>query len=53
MLPRTIRPWMCIWYICHSQKRLLESTDISGRILAVKSRRSALEELFVQLTAPP
>jgi hypothetical protein len=44
---------MCIWYICHSQKRLLESTDISGRILAVKSRRSALEELFVQLTAPP
>lgn len=51
-LPRVERPFICTWYVCSSQKQLLDSSDKTVRVQCVdsldeiKRTRKQLEELF-------
>ena len=55
-LPRTTRPWICLWYFCPSQvKRLKNNPALSYEtfkriIRRIKQLRRALELEFVEIT---
>ena len=56
-LPRTTRPWICLWYFCPPQiKRLKNNPTLTfetfaGIIRQIKQLRLALESEFVKITA--
>ena len=53
LLPRLSRPWICRWYICPQQKRLLRHYPASGQrrfelaISRIRRLRSDLRDAFV------
>ncbi|HMB32281.1 MAG TPA: hypothetical protein VKN82_10685 [Desulfohalobiaceae bacterium] len=57
-LPRLSRPWICTWYICPDQKRLLgqdpgfTKTRIYDSLESIKSLRKRLEDLFIDSLKP-
>ncbi len=49
-LPRILRPWICTWYSCPTQKkRIFEKTkiDIDRKIISVKKYRNHMENEFL------
>jgi hypothetical protein len=57
ILPRLSRPWVCTLYFCPPQLAILRTMDpeqrkkIDDAILAVKTRRKKLEEIFIMVTS--
>jgi len=54
-LDRSQRPFVCTWYLCPPQKRILDAWPIEKRQLSdmldgVKALRRQVEDLFVQAT---
>ena len=56
-IPRSLRPWICTWYICAFQKKYLaDHPEISGsQLQAVIERigrlRKQVEALFIEAVA--
>lgn len=54
LLPRLSRPWICRWYLCPRQKRLLRHYPASGQrrfelaLTRIRSLRRDLEDAFIQ-----
>ncbi|MGM0425038.1 MAG: hypothetical protein ACQEQX_08980, partial [Thermodesulfobacteriota bacterium] len=54
-LPRTLRPFMCTWYICPWQMKILRSSSSRGlqelpaRLGLLQGRRKELEAEFLDL----
>ena len=59
VLPRIERPFICTWYICAAQKRLLGGWLPSSRqfiensLMALKDGRNKLEKKFIQEVVRP
>ena len=57
-LQRMIRPWMCTWYLCPTQKRrlatlpLVSQKSISEMTAAIKTLRRRMETEFICGVAP-
>lgn len=51
-LNRTIRPWICTWYICSEMRSFFENTDalqqLMVRLDAVKKDRKKLEDMLLE-----
>jgi hypothetical protein len=53
LLPRLSRPWLCTWYLCPEQKKLLDQdplldqTELLNAIEAIKGLRKEMEEDFI------
>ncbi len=53
LLSRLSRPWICTWYLCPAQKRLLEENDPCGfvrfkeTVSEIKKRRRQVEDCFI------
>jgi hypothetical protein len=53
-LPRQIRPWICTWYLCPTQKTILnlcpstKSLPIDSTLTQIKAYRKTLENEFIQ-----
>lgn len=56
MLPRSIRPWICTWYLCPVQKRWLQRQPGDCRrslelaLDRIKTERALLEDKFIAAT---
>ena len=56
ILPRASRPWICTWYLCPSQKALLNkafsgsSAALQDSIKTIKSYRKQLESRWLGVT---
>lgn len=54
-LPRMVRPWICTWYICPTQKAILRRKSghtrdkFSSLIQAVKISRTEMEDEFIRI----
>lgn len=54
LLSRAGRPWICTWYICPPQKKLLDHNALRAvnQIMAdIKNLRKEMEEVFIQVVA--
>ncbi|MEJ2038714.1 MAG: hypothetical protein P8X55_07235 [Desulfosarcinaceae bacterium] len=54
-LPRHLRPFICLWYVCGQQKALLNGLDerrargLPDQLARLQRNRRRLEEMFVEL----
>jgi hypothetical protein len=54
LLPRAGRPWICTWYLCPSQKSLLQEEPakiVSQTISEIKGLRKEMETAFIRTVA--
>jgi hypothetical protein len=50
-LPRLSRPWICTWYVCPAQKRLLSRqchSDVEWKFSEIKLLRGKMEMAFIR-----
>jgi hypothetical protein len=58
ILPRLSRPWVCRWYLCPQQKRLVRLDPASGQrrfelaLARIRRLRRDLEGTFIQAVSP-
>lgn len=58
-LPRAGRPFVCTWFICGAQKRVLDRCAVSRKaflrnsLTALKKGREHLENMFTQIVTSP
>lgn len=57
MLPRIVRPWVCTWYLCPTQKANLRQKpksvqdNFSRAVQAIKAGRGVMESEFIRIVS--